>query len=178
MLFLRDSVPRRRSSSVEDRCPSRIESTTCIRSYDRYAVGIHHIAFAAGSRALVDERAAWLEDQEADIESGPREYDYTPGYYALFLHDPDGLKLELVHRPRERDLVRRARSALAPARPRRSVRQRRLAEAIPRAHAQAILIRPSFYNGPLALPPFSWAMLAEVRAAKCEEKDSTDNATT
>ena len=75
--------------------------------YDRYAVGIHHIAFAASSRALVDERAAWLRDQGADIESGPREYDYTPGYYALFLHDPDGLKLEIVHRPRERDLVHR-----------------------------------------------------------------------
>ncbi len=75
--------------------------------YDRYAVGIHHIAFAASSRALVDERAAWLRDQGADIESVPREYDYTPGYYALFLHDPDGLKLEIVHRPGERDLVRR-----------------------------------------------------------------------
>ena len=25
----------------------------------------------------------------------PAEYDYTPGYYA----DPDGIKLELLHRP-------------------------------------------------------------------------------
>jgi hypothetical protein len=25
----------------------------------------------------------------------------------VFLHDPDGLKLELVHRPAERDLARR-----------------------------------------------------------------------
>ena len=32
MLFLRDSVPRRRSSSVEDGRPARIERTTCIRS--------------------------------------------------------------------------------------------------------------------------------------------------
>ena len=75
--------------------------------YDRYAVGIHHIAFAAGSRAVVDERARWLSEQGAEIESGPREYAYTPGYYAVFLHDPDGLKLELVHRPSERDLMRR-----------------------------------------------------------------------
>ncbi len=67
--------------------------------YDRYAVGIHHIAFAASSRALVDERSAWLRGQGAEIESGPREYDYTPGYYAVFFHDPDGLKLEIVHRP-------------------------------------------------------------------------------
>ncbi len=64
------------------------------------------IAFAASSRALVD-RAAWLGEQGAEIESGPREYDYTPGYYAVFLHDPDRLKLEIVHRPGERDLMRR-----------------------------------------------------------------------
>jgi glyoxylase I family protein len=75
--------------------------------YDRYAVGIHHIAFAASSRARVDERASWLQGQGAEIESDPREYDYTPGYYAVFLHDPDGLKLEIVHRPAERDLALR-----------------------------------------------------------------------
>src|SRR5688572_11449524 len=44
--------------------------------YDRYAVGIHHIAFAASSRARVDELASWLHGQGAVIESGPREYDY------------------------------------------------------------------------------------------------------
>ena len=75
--------------------------------YDRYAVGIHHIAFAASSRARVDERASWLREQGAEIESGPAEYEYTPGYYAVFVHDPDGLKLEIVHRPGERDLMRR-----------------------------------------------------------------------
>jgi glyoxylase I family protein len=67
--------------------------------YDRYAVGLHHLAFAALSRAAVDERAAWAREQGALIESGPQEYDYTPGYYAVFLHDPDGLKLEIVHHP-------------------------------------------------------------------------------
>ena len=30
--------------------------------------------------------------------SGPEEYDYSPGY-AVFFYDPDGIKLELVHRP-------------------------------------------------------------------------------
>ena len=67
---------------------------------DRYRLGaVHHVAFGAGSGAQVEERAAWLRDQGAEIESGPQEYDYTPGYYAVFLHDPDGLKLEIVHRP-------------------------------------------------------------------------------
>ena len=67
--------------------------------YDRYAIGIHHLAFVADSREQVEERAGWLRDRGAEIESGPREYAYTPGYYAVFFYDPDGIKLEIVHRP-------------------------------------------------------------------------------
>ena len=67
--------------------------------YDRYAIGIHHVCFDVHSREAVNERAGWLQKQSATIESGPREYDYTPGYYAVFFHDPDGIKLELLHRP-------------------------------------------------------------------------------
>ncbi len=75
--------------------------------YDRYDLGIHHIALSARSRALVDERARWVAGNGGTIESGPQEYDYTPGYYAVFFHDPDGIKLEVVHRPREGELVDR-----------------------------------------------------------------------
>jgi glyoxylase I family protein len=67
--------------------------------YDRYAVGVHHVCFDVPSRDVVDERARWLRGQGARIESGPAEYEYTPGYYAVFFHDPDGIKLELLHRP-------------------------------------------------------------------------------
>ena len=81
--------------------------------YDRYAVGLHHLAFAAASRAAVDERAAWLHERGAEIESGPEEYDYSPGYYAVFFYDPDHIKLEIVHRPRERDLVAEVRRLTA-----------------------------------------------------------------
>jgi catechol 2,3-dioxygenase-like lactoylglutathione lyase family enzyme len=65
---------------------------------DRYAVGLHHLAIEAPSRAAVDERAEWLRDK-AEIESGPEEYAYIPGYYAVFFYDPDGMKLEIVHVP-------------------------------------------------------------------------------
>ncbi len=68
--------------------------------YDRYGVGVHHIAIAAPSRAVVDERARFLRAASATIESGPAEYDYSPGYYAVFFYDPDGIKLEIVHRTR------------------------------------------------------------------------------
>ena len=68
-------------------------------AYDRYSVGLHHLAVEAYSRAVVDERAEWLRSQGAEIESGPEEYHYIPGYYAVFFYDPDGIKLEIVHVP-------------------------------------------------------------------------------
>jgi glyoxylase I family protein len=67
--------------------------------HDRYRLGLHHLAIEAPSRFEVDERAAWLRERGAEIESGPEEYAYQPGYYAVFFYDPDGLKLELVHVP-------------------------------------------------------------------------------
>lgn len=67
--------------------------------YDRYRVGIHHVAFEAPSREAVDQRLRWAREHGAEIENDPREYDYMPGYYAGFLHDPDGIKLEILHVP-------------------------------------------------------------------------------
>ncbi len=81
------SVGVREAQSERDRPP------------DRYEVGLHHIAFEAVSRAVVHERAEWLRAQGVEIESGPEEYWYQPGYYAVFFYDPDGLKLEIVHVP-------------------------------------------------------------------------------
>ena len=66
--------------------------------YDRYALGLHHLALTAPDRAAVDRVGEWGTERRVEVESGPREYDYTPGYYAVFFYDPDGLKLEVVHR--------------------------------------------------------------------------------
>jgi glyoxylase I family protein len=77
--------------------------------YDRYAVGAHHIAFGAPSRDVVEERTAWLRQRGAEIESEPAEYDYVPGYYAVFFHDPDGIKLEIVHVPEDPRLAAEVR---------------------------------------------------------------------
>ena len=57
------------------------------------------LALDVASRAAVDERAEWLVGHGAEIESGPEEYGYIPGYYAVFFYDPDGIKLEIVHVP-------------------------------------------------------------------------------
>ena len=66
---------------------------------DRYRLGLHHLAFEAVSRAVVDERHDWLVGAGAEIETPPREYSYMPGYYAVFFYDPDGIKLEILHVP-------------------------------------------------------------------------------
>jgi catechol 2,3-dioxygenase-like lactoylglutathione lyase family enzyme len=69
--------------------------------YERYAVGVHHVAFEAASREVVDACWAWVVRQGTEIESAPKEYPhYVEGYYAAFFYDPDGIKLEVVHEPK------------------------------------------------------------------------------
>ena len=70
-----------------------------VRAFDRYAVGIHHVAFEAPSRDVVDERLRWEREQGLEIENDPKDYEYMPGYYAGFFYDPDGIKLEILHVP-------------------------------------------------------------------------------
>ncbi len=67
--------------------------------YDRYSVGLHHLAFEAESREAVDERLAWARAQGLHIENEPQEWPYVEGYYAGFFHDPDGMKLEVLFVP-------------------------------------------------------------------------------
>ncbi|WP_127079703.1 VOC family protein [Rhodomicrobium lacus] len=69
--------------------------------HDRYAPGFHHLAWNASSRADVDRFYALLLELGVTVLDAPAEYEYEPGYYAVFFADPDGLKLELVHVPPE-----------------------------------------------------------------------------
>ena len=62
-------------------------------------MGLCEIAFAADSRQQVDELAAEIERHGGGVTDASRQYDYVPGYYAVFFTDPDGLKLEVVHLP-------------------------------------------------------------------------------
>ena len=77
----------------------RQAQTPTAEPFDRYRVGVHHVAFEASSRHAVDERAEWLRSRGVPIESGPEEYSYIPGYYAVFFYDPDRIKLEILHVP-------------------------------------------------------------------------------
>jgi glyoxylase I family protein len=68
--------------------------------FHRHRVGLCEIAFAADSRKQIDDLAKQIPANGGKVTDQPKEYDYVPGYYAVFFTDPDGLKLELVHVPR------------------------------------------------------------------------------
>jgi catechol 2,3-dioxygenase-like lactoylglutathione lyase family enzyme len=69
--------------------------------HDRYAPGLHHLAFGAVSRADVDRVHRELERLGVVILEPPALYEhYAPGYYAVFFADPDGIKLEYVYTPK------------------------------------------------------------------------------
>lgn len=68
------------------------------RPHDRYSAGLHHLAFRAADRADVDRAHVLMQEQGATILDAPADYpQYGAGYYAVFVADPDGLKLEVVH---------------------------------------------------------------------------------
>jgi catechol 2,3-dioxygenase-like lactoylglutathione lyase family enzyme len=68
--------------------------------FDRYRVGLHHLALRAHSRSDVDEFHRFLAREKMTVLDAPAEYpQYGPNYYAVFFADPDGIKLELTHFP-------------------------------------------------------------------------------
>ena len=67
--------------------------------HDRYAPGLHHLAFQAPDREEVVSFFEFLLKNDITVLDPPAEYDYTQGYYAVFFSDPDGMKLEVVYEP-------------------------------------------------------------------------------
>jgi catechol 2,3-dioxygenase-like lactoylglutathione lyase family enzyme len=63
-------------------------------------VGWQHLAFAVGSRAEVDRLHSVARDAGWAVVREPKTYPrFTPTYYASFLEDADGIRIELVHNP-------------------------------------------------------------------------------
>jgi catechol 2,3-dioxygenase-like lactoylglutathione lyase family enzyme len=57
-----------------------------------------HIAFVAPDRGTVDAVHAAALRAGAEVLHAPRIFqEYHPGYYAVFLRDPDGHNVEAVH---------------------------------------------------------------------------------
>ena len=70
------------------------------RPFNRYRVGLHHLALKARSREDVDRFHAFLVREGITVLDPPAEYpQYGPQYYAVFFADADGMKLELAYFP-------------------------------------------------------------------------------
>jgi catechol 2,3-dioxygenase-like lactoylglutathione lyase family enzyme len=70
--------------------------------HDRYAPGLHHLCLRVNEAADVDRVAGALAAAGLAGEP-PRLYpEYAPDYYALFVDDPDGLRLEVTNFRAER----------------------------------------------------------------------------
>jgi glyoxylase I family protein len=69
------------------------------RMHDRNAPGFNHMAFSARDRSDIEKMYALLKEMGATILDAPTEYPYSPGYFAVYFADPDGLKLEFAYAP-------------------------------------------------------------------------------
>ena len=70
--------------------------------FHRKNVGVNHLCFGVKERADVDRFVTeFMTPHELrPLYDSPREYpEYHAGYYAVFLEDPDRLKIEVAHVP-------------------------------------------------------------------------------
>lgn len=72
----------------------------------------------------MDRAGRWAREREVEIESGPQKYAYEPGYYAVFMYDPDGIKLEIMTRALLRSAIWALRPSTTPFRPQNRGRPR------------------------------------------------------
>ena len=62
-----------------------------------FEVGIEHLAFTVDSRSEVDDAYQRCLSMDARIHCPPEEDSDLPGYYAFFVFDPDGIRIEVDH---------------------------------------------------------------------------------
>jgi glyoxylase I family protein len=70
------------------------------RLHDRTAPGLNHMAFIAEDRSDVEKMYELLKQLGATVLDAPAEYPYSPGYFAVYFTDPDGLKFEFAYAPK------------------------------------------------------------------------------
>ena len=72
------------------------------RSHDAYAPGLHHLCFRVDSRADVEAAAAEIGKAGLAVTEVAHYPQYAPDYFACFIDDPDGLRLEITNYRLER----------------------------------------------------------------------------
>ena len=71
-------------------------------AHDPYAAGLHHFCLRVEDEASVDRVASALQSHGIPT-TPPRLFpEYAPDYYATFVSDPDGLRLEVTNHRAER----------------------------------------------------------------------------
>ncbi len=68
--------------------------------YRYYEVGIEHFAVFVDSREEVDDTYRRCVEMGANVHHPPEEDNDEPGYWAMFVFDPDGIRLEIAHWPK------------------------------------------------------------------------------
>ncbi len=63
--------------------------------HDYYGVGIEHLAFELERREQVDEAHERCVEVRASVQFPPEEDGDLEDYYAFFVFDPDGLRIEV-----------------------------------------------------------------------------------
>ena len=67
--------------------------------YRYHSVGLEHLAFEVDERDEVDAAYSRCLEQDANIHFPPEEDRDIPGYYAFFVFDPDGIRVEVLWWP-------------------------------------------------------------------------------
>jgi catechol 2,3-dioxygenase-like lactoylglutathione lyase family enzyme len=88
-------------------------------------IGFHHYAFELESRKQVDELGAFVEQMGAEVPDPPGSYNGDEKYYAVFFHDPDGMRLEAMHYGAARKAPRKAARKSARKTPAKAARKRK-----------------------------------------------------
>ena len=65
--------------------------------HHHYDVGIEHLAVLVDERHEVDETRERRLELDAKIHFPPHEDRDEPGCWALFVFDPDGIRIEVAH---------------------------------------------------------------------------------
>lgn len=73
--------------------------------HDPYAPGLHHLCLQVADTAALDKLARLLRTAGIAISAPALYPQYADDYYALFLDDPDGIRLEIVARRARRKLT-------------------------------------------------------------------------
>lgn len=66
--------------------------------FHRKHTGLNHVAFSVASRQEVDRfvKEYLVPRGISTLYGGPKEYNYAPGYYAVYFEDPDRIKIEVA----------------------------------------------------------------------------------